>query len=109
MNKEMRDIKEFIRFIFPFIPYFILLFVLVVFIVHILMVVAQAEEEMDFFPVVNLIWDPAGDGQYMIAVQVTQDDGDIYQYQIGPQTRTYNRIDVDPRGFHEVKIFSGAG
>lgn len=63
----------------------------------------------DFYPVVNLIWDHAGDGEYLVDVRIRRDDGDIYQYKVGPIFREYYRIDVDPVGLHYVSIFSGGG
>lgn len=63
----------------------------------------------DFFPMVNLIWDHAGDGQYVVDVQVVEDNGKSYDYQMGPQAHNFNRIDVDPNGFYDVSIFSGGG
>ena len=60
----------------------------------------------DFYPMVELNWGHAGDGFYLVVVKVTRDNSKIYQYQAGPINRSYYRIDVDPKGLHEVSIIS---
>lgn len=88
---------------------FSLLILTVFFVVGIARIACAEGHENDFFPVVNLVWDPAGVAEYIVEVRITRDSGKEYQYQVGPITRTFYKIDVDPTGFHEVRIFSMEG
>jgi hypothetical protein len=83
--------------------------ILIVFLVAGISGIARADYTTDFYPVVNLIWDHGGDGRYLVDVKIRRDNGDIYQYQVGPLKRNYYRIDVDPEGLHHVSVFSGGG